>query len=132
MTMRAWTFDDFIPGQPIGEGILSLDDQYVTDWLAIYTHEPDPRPFIPAGMAMLIVMRGFAQAVDPRPPGNVHAGQRLSIESVPRVGDTLTIGIGCEDKTIKRDRRWVTFRVDVTDHHNKLCYRGDITSIWAL
>ena len=64
-----WTFDKFEPGEAIGTAQQTVDDAKVDEWYAIYTDQPDTRPLVPAGMAMLIVMHGYAEAVQPRPNG---------------------------------------------------------------
>lgn len=126
-----WSFADFEPGEAIGSADQTIDDEAIEDWLAIYRGEPDTRPLVPAGMAMLIVMRGYANAVRPRPEGNVHAAQKLTIVRVPRVGDHLTTRVRCHDKQMKRERRWVTFDIEVSDQHDNVCYRATNTSVWA-
>lgn len=126
-----WTFDDFEPGALLGNASVTIDDDYVARWLALYANEPDPRPAVPAGMAMLIVMRCYAEAVRPRPPGNVHAGQSLSFERVPQIGERLTTSVHCESKTLKKGRRWIRFAVKATNDEGQVCYRGVITSLWA-
>ena len=127
-----WTFDDFQPGALLGTASAIIDGNDVGRWLSIYRDEPDPRPEVPAGMAMLIVMAGYARAVSPRPPGNVHAGQTLVIERVPRVGDCLSTSVRCESKAIRKGRRRLHLAVETRDHRNEICYRGIITTLWAL
>ena len=126
-----WTFDDLEPGALLGEASIVVDDALVADWLSLYADEPDPRPMVPAGMAMLIVMRTYAEAVHPRPPGNVHAGQALTIERVPRVGDRLTTRVRCESKELSKGRRWVRLAVETSADDAEPCYRGMITTLWA-
>lgn len=126
-----WTFDDFEPGATIGSAEQTIDDAKVNAWLAIYQDQPDTRPRVPAGMAMLIVMHGYAEAVQPRPNGNVHAAQALTIKRVPQVGDRLTTNVRCQKKELKKERRWVTFDVEVRDQHGNLCYEATNTSVWA-
>ena len=50
-----WTFDDFKADTAIGTAEQVVDDAQVSDWLAIYDDQPDTRPLIPAGTAMLIL-----------------------------------------------------------------------------
>ena len=126
-----WTFDRFEPGKAIGTAEQTVDDAKVDAWYAIYSDQPDTRPLVPAGMAMLIVMHGYAEAVQPRPNGNVHASQELTIKRLPRIGDRLTTSVRCKSKQLKKERRWVTFDVEVRDQHGNLCYEATNTSVWA-
>ncbi len=126
-----WAFDDFEPGERLGEAAFIIDEDLVRRWLSLYANEPDPRPAVPAGMANLVVMRGYAQAVRPRPPGNVHASQSLTVERVPRVGECLTTTIRCDSKQIRNGRRWVRFGFETANHAGRVCYRGVITSVWS-
>lgn len=126
-----WTFDDLEPGAELGHSSLTVDDAYVDRWLSLYAGEPDTRPLLPAGMANLIVMRGYGDAVTPRPPGGVHASQRLTIRRTPLVGERLTTSVRCQGKEFKKDRRWVRLAVTTANEIGEICYEGLITSIWA-
>jgi len=126
-----WTYDGIRAGAVLGSASLTVDNGFVERWLRLYAGEPDTRPELPAGMAMLIVMRSYAQAVSPRPPGNVHASQRLTIHRAPRVGERLTTTVRCQDKEMKKGRRWVHLAIETLGEGGEPCYQGIITSIWA-
>ena len=82
-------------------------------------------------MAMLVVMRSYALAVSPRPPGNVHAGQSLTIARAPRVGEPLITEVRCQSKETRKDRRWVRLAVETVNELGQVCYHGVITTVWA-
>jgi len=128
---RPWLFEDFAPGAVLGTATFTVDDAFVASWLTLYAGEADTRPVLPAGMAMPIIMRGYAEAVAPRPPGNVHAGQRLTIRRAPRVGERLTTTVRCEDKALKNGRRWTYLGVRTAGDGDDTCYEGVITTLWA-
>ena len=126
-----WVFEDMQPGAELGRAAMTVDGAFVDRWLALYAGEPDTRPALPAGMAMLVVMRGYARAVSPRPPGNVHAAQILTIRRAPRVDEPLTTTVRCRDKALKRGRRWVHLDVRTAGAGDETCYEGVITTLWA-
>ena len=128
---RPWTFARLTPGAVLGTAVETVTDADVARFLALYAGEPDPRPRVPPGMVMLLVMRGYARAVTPRPPGNVHAAQSLTILRLPRVGDMLTTTVRCASAEERKGRRWVRLAVLAQDADGERCYRGVITSLWS-
>jgi len=128
---RTWTYERMRPGAVLGSARFAVDDAFVSRWLKLYAGEADTRPHLPPGMAMLVVMRGYAEAVAPRPAGNVHAGQRLTIHRAPRVGEALTTTVVCRDKVLRKGRRWVHLDVATAAGNGELCYEGVITTVWA-
>jgi acyl dehydratase len=76
-------------------------------------------------------MEAYLGLIQPRPPGNIHAGQSLVFgPGLLRVGDQITISVSCKEKTEIKGRGWVTFECLVTNGAATLL-RGDIRSIWA-
>ena len=128
---RPWCFDDFEPGAALGCATFTVDDVFVERWLALYEGEPDTRPELPAGMTMPIVMRGYTEAVSPRPPGNVHAGQQLTIHRSPRVGERLTTTVWCQGKVLRSGRRWTRHGVRTNGDGDEARYEGVITILWS-
>jgi hypothetical protein len=60
-THAVWTFQRMHPGEVLGRAHTVVDDDLVERWLSLYRGRPDPRPLVPAGMAMVVVMRGFLE-----------------------------------------------------------------------
>lgn len=130
---RPWTFDDFEVGADLGTVRIIVDDRRLSLWKRIYGRESlrDTMDAVPQGLLVAAMMEGYIKAIQPRPPGNVHAGQQITFSS-HRVapGASLTLAFTCLDKQLKRERRWVTFGVRVTDG-DRLAMSGEISSIWA-
>ncbi|GGO62745.1 Acyl dehydratase [Roseovarius pacificus] len=138
MTIKAatdvWTFADFRPGQSFGEMSIILDASRLAKWEAIYGGGSEPvvpsRP-LPRGMLVTCMMEAYLGLIQPRPPGNIHAGQSLDFGSGHvRLGDTVTMTATCRDKTERKGRGWVTFALTVTRGADTLL-SGDVRSVWA-
>jgi len=67
----------------------------------------------------------------PRPPGNVHARQRLQFDSLPRQGETVSTRVWCAGKEIKRERRYVDIGVRAAGERERPLFEGRLTLVWA-
>ncbi|HUF88214.1 MAG TPA: hypothetical protein VMM59_12590 [Thermohalobaculum sp.] len=130
-----WTYDDFEVGAGIGTVEVALDERRLGLWRRIYAGPGAEAgagdAAVPQGVVVAAMMEGFIKVIDPRPPGNIHAGQTLDFSGVPvRPGARLSIVFTCMAREIRRERRWVTFGVRVLDGETPVA-RGEIVSIWA-
>jgi hypothetical protein len=123
------TYDDFTPGAVMGRSEALLDDAKLAAWAALFP-EDDLGGVMPQGMVAVLAMRAYAEVVQPRPPGNVHAAQRFDIFRLPRAGELLTTTITCLAKEIRRERRRVTLRMDCGGAQGP-AFRGEMTVLWA-
>lgn len=126
-----WTFADFPVGEPMAEVAIELSEARAATWASLYggapklAGEPAPR-----GLAVAAMMEAYIRAIQPRPPGNVHAGQTLTFFGKPKVGATLTARFTVVAKELKKERRWLTLGVEMFDGGEKVL-SGEILSIWA-
>ena len=125
-----FVFDTFQPGQPIGMGELRLDRDLVERWLSLYPEDRDGDR-MPAGMTAVVLMRAYADAANPRPPGNVHGEQRFSIARLPEIGDRLITTLVCDGKELKGGRRWVRIASETRRDDGTLLFTGLMTTLWA-
>lgn len=123
------TYDDFVPGAVMGSSSALLDAVKLRAWRDLFP-EDDLDGVMPHGMVAAIAMRAYAEVVQPRPPGNVHAVQHFDLFRLPRAGETLTTTITCVGKEIRRDRRRVTLQMDCTGTEGA-AFRGRMTVLWA-
>ncbi len=130
-----WTFGDFEVGTDLGTVDVVLDDRRLALWNRVYSFagsavSSDDKA-VPDGLIVAAMMEAYIKVIQPRPPGNIHAGQTLAFagRSV-RPGIQLSLVFACVGKAIKRERKWLTFGVRVMDG-DALVARGDISSIWA-
>lgn len=127
----AWTFERFTPGAPVGEARLALDETLLAQWRAVYPELAHDGPAVPPSLLMPVFMRLYANAVAPRPPGNIHAGQVLTLARLPLAGATVESVFRCADKALRKGRRFVASEGVVSDGAGE-CFRGRITTIWAV
>jgi hypothetical protein len=124
-------FETFEPGREIGKSVQVLDEEVVEAWCEIFPAEREVLPTMPPGLVPAIAMRGFLEAVQPRPKGNIHGTQEFTIEALPRIGETLTTTVSCHDKQTRKGRNWVHFRAETRDDNGDLLFSGTMGIIWA-
>lgn len=127
--LPVWVFDDFSPGQPLGNLAVTLDDAHFDNWTAIYG-ERSARARVPAGMLVAAMMKAYLNAIQPRPPGNIHASQKLVFHRPVHAGDRLEAQVSCLSKERRKERGWVTFGV-VLRVAGQDVLNGEIQTIWA-
>jgi acyl dehydratase len=76
-------------------------------------------------------MEAYLKVIPKRPPGNVHAGQKLAFAGKPvAVGARLRFDFSCVGREIRKERRWVSLGVQCTSAGQPVL-EGQITTIWA-
>jgi len=123
------TFDSLCPPQLMGARTLVLDAATLGAWRALFPDD-ETGDAMPHGMVAAITMRAYAEILQPRPPGNVHAAQRFDLLRLPRAGERLTTTVTCLAKEMRKGRAWVTFGVE-TEGAGGPAFRGRMTMIWA-
>lgn len=127
-------FDDFQPGVLMGERVEVYDAQQARRWQAIFGSQPEDGAdgaAQSASMAVVNMMRAYLHAVTPRPPGNVHAKQRLRVRNLPECGESIRVTVHCAHKEIRRERRYVDLNVHGTGKKDRALFDGVISLIWA-
>lgn len=124
-----WVFDNFRPGALLGRLDIVLDRTRIANWAAIYGL-PRASGCVPSGMLVAAMMEAYLRAIQPRPPGNVHAGQRLAFGKPVYAGDRLEAEVSCLAKEVRNDRYWLTFGVVLRTSGGDVL-KGEIRSIWA-
>lgn len=129
-----WTHADFQPGAALGAIAVALDARRLALWNSIYGEiggAAGPDGPVPHGLIVAAMMEGYIGAIQPRPPGNIHAGQRLAFTGhAVRPEARLAIAFTCKGKEIRRGRRWLALGVTIHDG-DALVADGEIVSIWA-
>ncbi len=127
-----WTFADFPVGETMAEVEIALTPEKAALWASISGAET-PAAGDPAPRALMVaaMMETYIRALQPRPPGNVHAGQTLSFHGpAPAIGATLTARFACRAKAEKKGRFWITLGVEMFEG-TRPALSGEILSIWA-
>jgi hypothetical protein len=128
------TFEDFNPGAVMGESVEVFDEKLAQGWQKIFGDQPADGAngaAEGASLAVVMMMRAYLNVVAPRPPGNVHARQRFSLESPPRRGEAIRTVIACVEKAFKRERRYVELQARGTGEEGRPIFTGRMTLIWA-
>lgn len=125
-----YLFDDFVPGSALGHATCTYDEAMAAGWRRIFgAHQP--AGVEAAGVALALMMRGYLSVVAPRPPGNVHASQRLQLSALPRPGEQVCTLVACAGKEIRRERRYVEIDVSATGTGQRPLFAGRLTLVWA-
>lgn len=127
-------FEDFQPGALLGERVEVYDVQQARRWQAIFGKQPEDGAGGAAesvSMAVVNMMRAYLHVVTPRPPGNVHARQQLSMRNLPQCGEAIRVTVHCAHKEMRRERRYVDLKVHGTGQGGRTLFDGVISLIWA-
>lgn len=128
---KAIVWEDFRPGAALGEITQVVDTALSHAWQGIFGPEDAGTPAEGAGIAVALMMRGYLGVVTPRPPGNVHARQRFTLQALPAVDEAVRTTVTCVGKEMKRERRYVDLEVRGTGDGGRAIYHGVLTLIWA-
>lgn len=109
-----WTFDKFKINDLIGTSIQIVDQQTFSHWNSLYKNS-DRKSGLPYGISQLIVMRAYTEVVQPRPPSNIHAAYHCRLAKTPSLSKELQAKVFCVNKYMRRKRKMVDFRVDISD-----------------
>ncbi len=125
-------FDDFCPGAVMGQATEVFEPVLGHRWQQIFGSGADGADGAEAAsLAVVMMMRAYLSVVVPRPPGNVHARQRFTLERLPARGEPVTTVIRCLGKELRRERRYVELEARGMDALGALVYQGTMTLIWA-
>lgn len=125
------TFDRFIVGKSYGSLTEAPDTALVGHWRRLYPQDDFPPDCAPPAIATVLMMRAYMHLLSPRPPGNIHARQQMTLGAPIRLGDSVSTEIECAGKELRRERRYVTVRARGTNQHGIPCFDGVLTLIWA-
>lgn len=126
-----WTFARFEVGAKLGSSEQCIDERLIESWNSIYG-AMNRNGALPYGVAQLLTMKAYAEVVQPRPPGNIHAAQKCELVGVPQQGRELHVDVYCVAKYERRNRNVVDFQVNIADAVSGQLYSRSILEIcWA-
>lgn len=125
------TFDRLQAGSVLGQCDFEFSEATFGEWWALFPDDAASRPTMPSAMVAMVLMRAFMSIMSDRPPGNIHAGQKFRIVSLPVLGDRLSTQLRCLSKDIRNSRRWVTFGSETSDAAGRPLFFGEMTTLWA-
>lgn len=122
------TFADFEPDTFIGETRLPVTPPLKAAWERIGGPVEGER--LPPGLLVALLMRGYGEVVDRRPPGNVHAGLDIAFLDDRLHDDEIQLTVRCAGTSLRKGRRWV--ELDTEQWCGGHCLtRARLTLLWA-
>ena len=121
-------FDQIQPGDAIGPFSYDLSEELVDRHLRATDQEGYPD----SSLAPISLLAADGVQLADRffdISQSVHAGQRLRVHRVPRVGERLTLRGEARDKFVKRGRRYVVTDTFTSDERGGLVARGTTTGV---
>jgi len=130
---KVWLFEDFEEGAAVGSVEVTVSQDNLNLWRSIYgmPGEDSAPEHLPQSLLTAAMMEAYLRVIPRRPPGNVHAAQKL-VFSGTRVppGAHLVFDFSCISKELKRERRWVTLAMRCSDGRQPVM-EGEISTVWA-
>jgi len=131
MTKPLLLFDGFLPGAEMGRASERVDAALLGLWTRLYPWDVPPPGEVPAGLTTVLLMRAYMRILAPRPPGNIHARQRVELVATPRLDEAVETAIRCTGKQLRKERRYVEVATRSTGEGGRLLFNGAMTLIWA-
>lgn len=124
-------FDGFRPGAVMGVASERVDAVLLDHWTRLYPWDPPVAGEVPEGFCTVLLMRAYLRILALRPPGNLHARQRVALIAPPRIGEEVATEIRCSGKQLRKARRYVDLATRSTGEDGRALFDGAMTLIWA-
>lgn len=121
-------FEDFTAGSTLGRHEETIDVGLLAQWRSAFPDAPDAPS--PGGFAMALAMRAYLTILPERPPGNIHARQRLVLHRAMVEGDHVEATLSCVAKELRGERRRLTLAVVAAAGDGPL-FDAEMTILWA-
>ncbi len=121
-------FDRIRPSDPIGPFAYELTEELVDRHLR--ATEQDPYPDASLAPVSILAADGVQLADEFFDISqSVHAGQRVQVVRIPRMGERLRVSGQARDKFVKRGRRYVVTETVTTNARGEVVARGTTTGV---
>jgi hypothetical protein len=125
-----WDFARFVDGQVLGTHRMCLDESRLRLWSEIF-EMPGNEGALSGSLLVNAMMEAYLSVAQPRPPGNIHAGQKItSYGRPPKLGETLSVTIAVGGKSERKNRNWLAFNSTIRAG-DEVLLEGEILTIWA-
>jgi len=131
MTDKVMLFADFVPGQQLALVEDRITDEQLAEWAQLYPWDKPRGGFVPTGLTTVLLMRSYHKSIPHRPPGNIHAGQKMQLHAPVRSGEAVTTEVACLSAERKGERRKLELSVHGSGEDGRTVYTGLITLFWA-
>lgn len=124
-------FEGFQPGAVLGRACERVDAALLEQWVQLYPWDQPAPGEVPAGLSTVLLMRAYMRILSPRPPGNIHARQRIELIDALRLDEEVATEIRCAGKQLRKERRYVELVTRSTGERGRALFDGTMTLIWA-
>ncbi|ASP23516.1 hypothetical protein ANTHELSMS3_05136 (plasmid) [Antarctobacter heliothermus] len=125
-----WNYSAFVEGQLLGSTEFRIDENRLRLWSGIFDW-PAMSERLSVSLLVSAMMEAYLHVAQPRPPGNIHAGQKLWLHGrAPHLGEALTVTTRVAGKEERKGRKWLAFESNITSGGDWLL-KGEILTIWA-
>lgn len=124
-------FASLAPGRNFGTHVEVAGAALLERWSELYPTDTLPPGGTPAGLANVLVMRAYLALVQPRPPGNVHAGMALRRIAPIAAGARVHTTIACTGRDERPGRRFVTFAARTCTEDGAPVIEARLRLAWA-
>ena len=124
-------FDAFEPGRIYGAHTETVGAALLERWARLYPWDRGSPESVPTAIATVLVMRAYMTVLQPRPPGNVHAGMAMRLIAPVPPGARVTTEITCIGKHEKSGRRFVEFVARSVTGESAPATEATLRLIWA-
>jgi acyl dehydratase len=124
------TYERLVPGATIGSLSLDIMAADIEDYRSI-TEEAGPGLPLSPGLAVALMMRAYMRLMPKRPPGSIHASQKLRLGVPLTAGDRVTVELRCAGKERRKARGWVRFETEIRNQTSALVLAGEHWVVWG-
>jgi acyl dehydratase len=124
------TYERLVPGSTIGSLSLDIAAADIGDYRSI-TQEAGPGLPLSPGLAVALMMRAYMRLMPDRPPGSIHASQKLRLGVPLAAGDRVTVELRCAEKERRKARGWVRFETEIRNQTRTLVLAGEHWVVWG-
>jgi acyl dehydratase len=127
MTEDLVTYERLAPGEKIGSLSLDITAADIEDYRAIMGMEDMP---LSPGLAVALMMRAYMRLMPKRPPGTIHASQKIRLGVPLAAGDRVTVALRCVEKERRKERGWIRFGTEIRNQSEALVLAGEQWMVW--
>jgi hypothetical protein len=124
------TYERLVPGETIGSLTLDVTPEDIADYREV-VGMPDLELPLSPGLAFALMMRAYMRLMPRRPPGTIHASQKVSLGVPLAAGDRVTMVLRCVEKERRKARGWVRFETELRNQAGALVLAGEQWTVWA-
>ncbi|MGH6883699.1 MaoC family dehydratase [Hypericibacter sp.] len=124
------TYERLMPGAKIGSLSLDIAAADIDDYRRITAGTDLELPLSP-GLAVALMMRAYMRLMPERPPGSIHASQKLRLGVPLAAGDRVTVALRCAEKERRKERGWVRFETEIRNQASALVLASEHWVVWG-